>query len=68
MVVTQDLKETKNELSQRLKSLRRKMIISEVSEFSILPYTKIENSEIWEICLLLQISTVVIAKEVLYLR
>ena len=40
--------------------LEEKVKTSEVSEFSILTYTKIENSEISESVLLLQILTVVV--------
>ena len=40
--------------------LEEKVKTSEVSEFSILTYTKIENSEISESVLLLQIVTVVV--------
>ena len=43
--------------------LRKKKKNSEVSEFSILPYTKIETSEISEICLFLKILTVVINQD-----
>ena len=40
--------------------LEEKVKISELSEFSILTYTKIENLEISESVLLLQILTVVV--------
>ena len=40
--------------------LEEKQKISEVAEFSILPYTKIENSEFSEYVLLLQILILVV--------
>ena len=42
--------------------LEEKVKISELSEFSILTYTKIENSEVRESVFLLQILTVVVTK------
>ena len=39
------------------------MKISENSEFSILPCTKIENSDILEVCLFFQILTIVITQD-----
>ena len=42
--------------------LEEKVKISELSEFSILTYTKIENSKVRESVFLLQILTVVVTK------
>ena len=51
---------------QKLKGhdmVKKKMKISENSEFSILPCTKIENSDILEVCLFFQILTIVITQD-----